>query len=349
MTQKGFHLPGEWEKQSGVLITWPHNQSDWANSLSEIEVLYINLSRAICQYEKLIIITHNHQLQDHIQSLLTLHEVNLDNVIFHLANTNDTWSRDYGPICLTQDTKVKLLDFQFNGWGEKYSSELDNKITSDLLRKQTIHANKSERINFVLEGGSIDSDGNGTVLTTSSCLLSKSRNPTYSQEDIDKFLQTTLNIKQVLWLNEGYLAGDDTDSHIDVLARFVNKNTIVYIKCENENDEHYSSSLAMENQLKTFRNCEGKPYKLIPLPFTEAKYDKENRRLAASYANFLIINGAVLVPTYKDSNDEIALKIIQNLFVDRTIIDVPFEAAIEQNGSLHCLTMQLPDGVLNIQ
>jgi len=346
MTQKGFHLPGEWEKQSGVIITWPHSQSDWADSLPEIEALYINLSRAICQYEKLIIITYDHQLQQHIQSQLTFHEVNLDNVIFHIANTNDTWTRDYGPICLTQDSKVKLLDFRFNGWGEKYSSELDNKITLHLLLKQTIRAVESKRIDFVLEGGSIESDGNGTLLTTSSCLLSNKRNPSYTQEDIEQFLQTTLNLKQVLWLNEGYLSGDDTDSHIDVLARFVDANTIVYIKCEDENDEHYASSKAMENQLKSFCNCEGDPYQLIPLPFPEAKYDAENRRLAASYANFLIINDAVLVPTYHDPNDKIAIKILQTFFTDREIIGIPFEAAIQQNGSLHCLTMQLPTGVL---
>jgi len=348
MTQRGFHLPAEWEKQSAILITWPHKKSDWADTLSEIESLYINLSRAICQYEKLIVISYNHPHQKHIQSLLTFNGVNLDNVIYHNAYTNDTWTRDYGPICLTEGDNVKLLDFQFNGWGGKYTSHLDNKVTSGLLIKQTIRSDKTSHIDFVLEGGSIDCDGNGTLLTTSSCLLSNSRNPKYSKEEINNFLQSTLSIKKVLWLNEGYLAGDDTDCHIDVLARFANKNTIVYMKCEDENDEHYASSQAMENQLKTFCNYEGKPYLLTPLPFPKAKYDKENRRLAASYANFLIINNAVLVPTYNDSNDDIALNIMRNLFVDRKVIGISCEAALEQNGSLHCLTMQLPAGIINV-
>jgi len=347
MAEKGFNLPGEWEKQSGVLITWPHKQSDWIESLSEIEAFYINLSKAICQYEKLVIITYDYQLKDHIQSLFEIHKVNLDNTIFHIAKTNDTWTRDYGPICLTQDSKSHLLDFKFNGWGEKYSSSLDNNITSDLLLKQTLQTYESKQIDFVLEGGSIESDGNGTLLTTSSCLLSNNRNPIYTQKDIDTFLQTTLGVKQVLWLNEGYLSGDDTDSHIDVLARFADSNTILYIKCENKNDEHYASSKAMESQLKTFCNYEGKPYQLIALPFPEAKYDEENRRLAASYANFLIINSAVLMPTYNDPNDEIAIQILQNTFKDREVIGIPSIAAIKQNGSLHCLTMHLPVGIIN--
>lgn len=340
-------LPGEWENQAGVLITWPHNESDWADSLSEIETLYLDLSKAICPYEKLIIIVFDHKLQEHVQTLLTLNQISLDNIIFHIAKTNDTWTRDYGPICLTRDTNVRLLDFQFNGWGNKYISSLDNKISSNLLLKQTIKADESKQIDFVLEGGSIESDGNGTLLTTSSCLLSKTRNPSYSLNDIEHLLQSTLGVKQVLWLNEAYLAGDDTDSHIDVLARFVDSNTLVYIKCDDVNDEHYASSLAMENQLKTFCNCEGKPYNIIPLPFPNAKYDEEKRRLAASYANFLIINGAVLVPTYDDPKDDIAIKILQKCFKDREVIGIPFQAAIQQNGSLHCLTMQLPAGTIS--
>jgi len=347
MLNNGFSLPGEWENQSAVLITWPHNHSDWAESLSEIESFYIELSSAITQYEKMIIISYDLQLQERIESLLVKNNIPLEQVIFHIAKTNDTWTRDYGPIYLTRNSKILLLDFQFNGWGDKYVAVMDNKITSDLLIKQTIQTHESRKIDFVLEGGSIESDGNGSLLTTSSCLLSRKRNPTFNQEDINSFLQTTLGVKQVLWLSQGYLAGDDTDSHIDVLARFVGNNTIVYIKCEDKTDEHFTSSKAMEDELKTFRNCENEPYNLVPLPFPRPKFDRDNRRLAASYANFLIINGAILVPTYNDPSDDLALKVLQSCFKDRDIIGIPCSATIEQNGSLHCLTMQLPAGILD--
>ncbi len=341
-----FTLPGEWENQSGVLITWPHTHSDWSGNLAAIETLYIQLSREICLREKLLIITYDLALKKHIESLLKHHQLNLSNLHFFIGKTNDTWTRDYGPICLTQDDQVQLLNFQFNGWGGKYNANLDNDITHQLLAEKKFRPNEITNHDFVLEGGSIESDGAGTVLTTSSCLLSKFRNRLYSKEQIHTTLQNTLSVKNVLWLDHGYLAGDDTDSHIDVLARFTDDNTLVYIKQNDPNDEHFRDFQAMEAQLQSFRNANGNAYQLIPLPFPSAKYDEDGRRLSASYANFLIINQAVLVPTYDDVQDKIALNILQQQFKNRDIIGIPCNTAIQQNGSLHCLTMQLPAGVL---
>jgi len=345
-----FSLPAEWEKQSGVLITWPHNHSDWADNLSEIEATYIQLSAAISKFQKLLVIVYDLTLQTHIKSILSNHPINMGNIVFHIFKTDDTWTRDYGPIYLTDNqqgkTITRLLDFTFNGWGNKFSAILDNQLNVNLLDNKVINADESATFDFILEGGSIESDGNETVLTTSSCLLSNERNISYNQDYITLFLQRTLSVKQVLWLDEGYLAGDDTDSHIDVLARFIDSNTIVYVKCEDEADEHYASSLAMEAQLKTFKNISGQPYNLVSLPFPNPKYNANKRRLPASYTNFLMINGAVLVPTYDDPNDELALKILKNCIKDREIIGIPFSSAIQENGSLHCLTMQLPFGVL---
>ncbi len=339
-------MPGEWENQSGVLITWPHVHSDWSGNLAAIETLYIQLSREICLREKLLVIAYDLALKKHIESLFKHHQLNLSNLHFFIAKTNDTWTRDYGPICLTQDDQVHLLDFQFNGWGGKYNASLDNHITHQLLVEKKLKPSEVRIHDFILEGGSIESDGAGTVLTTSSCLLSKSRNELYSKKQIHLMLQNTLSAKNVLWLDHGYLAGDDTDSHIDVLARFTDENTIVHIKQNDPNDEHFSDSQAMETQLKSFRNVNGNAYHLVSLPFPAAKYDEDGRRLPASYANFLIINQAVLVPTYDDAQDRIALNILQQQFKNRDIIGIPFNAAIQQNGSLHCLTMQLPAGVL---
>lgn len=341
-----FTLPAEWEKQSGVLITWPHEHSDWSGNLVSIENLYIDLSKAISQHEKLLIIAYDDALKDHIEHLLSKHHIALFQVIITIEKTNDTWTRDYGPISLSANGDNRLLDFQFNGWGNKYPANLDNQLTQRLLQKQILLPLASQKQHFTLEGGSIESDGAGTLLTTTSCLLESARNPTLSKHDIECLLIKKLGMKKVLWLNHGYLAGDDTDSHIDVLARFTDKQTIVYVKCNDPEDEHYDSSCLMEAELTAFTNAQDEPYRLISLPFPNAIYDEDNRRLPASYANFLIINNAVLVPTYDDAQDEITLSILQQCFQDRKIIAIPFNAAIQQNGSLHCLTMQLPEGLL---
>jgi agmatine/peptidylarginine deiminase len=238
-----------------------------------------------------------------------------------------------------------VLDFQFNGWGLKFASDKDNLITERLHRGGHLFGELRNCRNFTFEGGSIESDGEGTLLTTSECLLSPNRNATMSRNDIEKYLLDTLGARQLLWLDYGYLAGDDTDSHIDTLARLCPNNTILYVKCDDEADEHYEALRLMEEQLKTFRTLNGEPYRLIALPMARPAFE-DDERIPATYANYLVMNGAVLVPIYGTDLDAIALEQVGKAFPDREIVGVDCQALIRQHGSLHCVTMQYPSIVL---
>lgn len=343
-----YRLPAEWEPQSGVLITWPHQFSDWAASLSAIETFFVSLADAILKREKLLIVAYDMAHKNHIETLLKNNGVMSDKLVIFMAETNDTWTRDYGPIILadSQDN-LKLMDFTFNAWGDKFVADKDNLISATLLENGVIHSNASEIFEFVLEGGSLDSDGQGTLLTTKQCLLNKNRNPQMSEAEIAEFIQAKLNVSRILWLSEGLIVGDDTDSHIDMLARFTDPDTIVYASCENPGDAHYEPLIKMKQQLESFKKANGKPYTLKALPIPSPVLDDEGDRLPASYANFLIINEAVLLPIYDDKNDEIAIEVMQSCFPNREIIPINARPAITQGGSLHCLTMQLFRGVLN--
>lgn len=329
-----MRMVAEWEQQSFVQLVFPHEQTDWASYLQEAIDTFVLIAKTIQKYQKCLIIAKN---LTYVKSLFT----NKKNLLFVKLNNNDTWSRDFGGITVEENGKLKILDFTFNGWGKKYPANLDNKITQQLKLKGIFKGYEHQTIPFVLEGGAIESDGKGVVLTTSLCLLEKNRNPHLTQQTIEKQLSCFLGTKKILWLDYGALEGDDTDSHIDTLARFVSDDTIVYQSCDDRDDIHFDELQKMENQLKTFINLEGKKYKLIALPWIEAKYDRQER-LPATYANFLIINGAVLVPTYRDKNDKIALQIFKKLFPKRDIIDINCSTLIRQHGSLHCVTMQYP-------
>ena len=226
----------------------------------------------------------------------------------------------------------------------KFASDKDNLITERLYRGGHLFGELRNCRNFVFEGGSIESDGEGTLLTTSECLLSPNRNATMSRDDIEKYLLETLGAKQMLWLEHGYLAGDDTDSHIDTLARLCPNNTILYVKCDDEGDEHYEALHAMEQQLKTFRTLSGEPYRLIALPMARPAFE-DDERIPATYANYLVINGAVLVPTYDTYLDDVALAQVAKAFPDREIVGIDCQALIRQHGSLHCVTMQYPSNL----
>lgn len=261
--------------------------------------------------------------------------------------TNDTWARDHGAITLIGAEGPILLDFKFNGWGLKFASDKDNLITRRLVEAEALHGTYENRLGFVLEGGSIESDGRGTLLTTSECLLSPNRNGQMTQAEIEDYLRRTFHVQQVLWLDHGYLAGDDTDSHIDTLARLCPDDTIVYVQCTDEQDEHYDALHQMEEQLKTFRTLAGKPYRLLPLPMADAVVE-DGERLPATYANFLVVNGAVLYPTYaQPDNDRRAAEVLSQAFPGYEIVGIDCRALICQHGSLHCVTMQYPVGVLD--
>ena len=332
-------MPAEWEKQQCVLISFPHEETDWYNPHNKADLQsslspFIRIAQAIAYKEAVYIICKD---KNKISSMFC----STRNMTFIEIATNDTWIRDYGYLSIKEDGEKKLLDFTFDGWGRKFEASLDNSVNTALHKKGYMGTTSLESIDFVLEGGSIESDGEGTILTTSTCLCHPNRNGGLSKNDVEIKLKEILGAQRILWLDHGYLAGDDTDSHVDTLARFVNKTTITYLKCDNTEDEHYESLKKMETQLQSFKTKESRPYTLIPLPMTNAIYDDEKKRLPATYANFLITNGALIYPTYSDKNDKVVHAVFVELFPDKEIIPINCLKLIEQGGSLHCSTMQV--------
>jgi len=332
-------MPAEWERQQCVLMSFPHEETDWHNAENEADLKaalspFIRIAQAIAYGEAVYIICKD---KTKIASMFC----STRNLTFIEIPTNDTWIRDYGYISIKDEGENRLLDFEFDGWGGKFEAVLDNAVNQRLHQKGYMGVTALDKIDFVLEGGSIESDGGGTILTSTTCLCNPNRNGGLSKEEVETVLRKTLGAQRVLWLDHGYLAGDDTDSHIDTLARFVNKETIAYVKCEDSKDEHYEALQKMEAQLKTFTQENGKPYKLIALPMTDAVYSEEGEKLPATYANFLISNDALIYPTYSDKNDKNAGEIFKDLFPEKEIIPVNCLKLIEQGGSLHCSTMQI--------
>ena len=310
MNKQNRRMPAEWEPQSMVQLTWPHKDTDWAPILPEITAVYDNLAREIRKREQLLIVDD----------------------IPH----NDTWARDHGFITVEENGKKILLDFCFNGWGEKFPADLDNAINRHLYEQGLISGTYEDHLDFVLEGGSIESDGKGTIFTTSCCLMAPHRNQPLTQLEIEKLLMQYLGAERVVWINHGSLIGDDTDGHIDTLVRICPDDTLLYIG----DDEDHPDLVSMEDELKTFRTLDGHPYRLLRLPLPRPIYDDVDR-LPATYANYLVVNGAVLVPTYNQPDlDQEAMNIIQQAFPDREIIGIDCRAVIKQHGSLHCCTMQ---------
>ena len=334
-------LPAEWEEQAFIQLTWPHKETDWDYMLDEVEECYINIAREILSRERLIVVTPE---PEHVEQVLAKAGISSDNLTLVKIETNDTWARDHAFITtIDEDGNAILNDFCFNGWGMKFAANLDNQINKKLMKEDLLQGKYVSRLNFVLEGGSIESDSDGTLLTTAECLLSDNRNDNLSREEIEKYLKSAFHVEKVLWLENGFLEGDDTDSHIDTLARLCPDNTIVYVKCNDKDDIHYSALKAMEDELMQFTNCRGEHYRLLPLPFPDAVYDENDERLPATYANFLIMNGAVLCPVYnQEENDKEALKVLQSAFPDHEIIGIDCSPLIRQHGSLHCITMQYP-------
>lgn len=336
-------FPAEWYPQSAAQITWPDDRTDWKSDLREVVECYKIIAREISKRQKLIVVCRNRN-----ETELHLEEASGANIILIEAPLNDTWARDHGPIIMICEGKPVLLDFKFNGWGLKYPANFDNLITSSIHASGLLNAAVKYRnhLNFVLEGGSVESDGEGTLLTTSQCLLSPNRNGGFRKEEIEACLKKYLAIDRILWLQADPLAGDDTDGHIDTLARFCSPDSIAYVKCDDVNDEHYLSLKNMEEALKSFRTKSGEPYNLVPLPMADPLLDDRGSRLPATYANFLIVNGAVLVPFYGSRKDETALNALRTVFVDREAVGIDCRALVKQQGSLHCMAMQYPEGVV---
>ena len=326
MKTKNRRMPAEWEPQSAVQLTWPHEGTDWAPILSEITAVYEEMKREIEKREPVIIVDD----------------------IPH----NDTWARDHGFITVVENSPLKtqnsklntqnsqlntqhstlLLDFCFNGWGEKFPAELDNQINRQLFDRGVVKGTYEPHLDFVLEGGSIESDGKGTVFTTTCCLMAPHRNQPLTQQQIEERLKEWLGAERIVWLQHGSLIGDDTDGHIDTLVRICPNDTLLYTG----GDEDHPDLCLMEQELKALRTLEDKPYRLLKLPLPRPIYDGEDR-LPATYANYLVINGAVLVPTYAQPDlDAEAMHTIGQAFPDREIVGIDCRAVIKQHGSLHC-------------
>ena len=300
----------EWEHQSMVQLTWPHEGTDWAPILDEITAIYENMASEIRKREPLLIVDS----------------------IPH----NDTWARDHGFITVEEDSVLFLLDFKFNGWGEKFEAALDNEINKHLYEQGLVKGTYEDHLDFVLEGGSIESDGKGTVFTTECCLMAPHLNQPLTKEEIEERLKEWLGAERIVWLQHGSLIGDDTDGHIDTLVRICPNDTLLYTG----GDKDHPDLAEMEKELQDLQTLDGKPYRLLKLPLPRPIYD-DGDRLPATYANYLIVNGAVLVPTYKQPDlDQEAMDVIQQAFPDREIVGIDCCAVIKQHGSLHCCTMQ---------
>lgn len=333
-------MRAEWEKQKAVLFAFPHQWSDWQPYLSEARENFIEIIKQVLRFESVILIHHPNDLEGkQIIEEVFGEQIKEGRLKVYAIPCNDTWARDFGAINLLEDKENVLLDFGFNGWGLKFASNWDNQINS-ALKELGEFSDELRVMDMILEGGSIESDGKGVILTNTQCLLEKNRNPHLNQEQIESKLKEHLGAKKILWLSHGYLAGDDTDSHIDTLARFISPAQIAYVGCDDEDDEHYVELKAMEQELKNLKDINGEPYELIKLPFVRAIFD-EGERLPATYANFLFVNHALLVPTYGDSNDYLALQILQNALPHLEVIGVDCQTLIRQHGSLHCVSMQI--------
>ncbi len=339
-----FRLPAEWEPQSAILIAWPHAETDWAERLGEVEETYVALVAAITRFQPVVICVADDDLQIYAEARLRSARVDMEKVRFVPAEYDDTWLRDSGPITLRDGQRYKLLDFRFTGWGGKFEASRDDRLVGELSGLNVFHNYFVQSIDFALEGGAIDTDGEGTLLTTWQCL--HERHPDSSREQLTARLAGWLKQERVLWLDHGYLEGDDTDAHVDTLARFAPGDAIVFQACDDPHDSHHAELNAMADDIAALRTRDGQPYRLFPLPWAQPIHDGD-RRLAASYANYLIVNGAVLMPAYGDAADARAAAVLAEAYPDREIVQVPCRALIWQNGSLHCITMQLPEGLLS--
>ena len=344
MEDNKYTMPAEWARQWGVQLTWPHAGTDWLPTLDDITATYVSMAIEIAKRERLIIVapTPDDALKAIKEEAGDDAEL-LGNITTMTCKTDDTWARDHGFISLTNGMGGRrLLDFCFNGWGKKFAADNDNAINRQQHESGIIDGEYESHLDFVLEGGSIESDGEGTVFTTTGCLTAPHRNQPMSKAEIEQTLTRTLRAKRIVWIDHGELTGDDTDGHIDTLVRIAPNDTLLHVGCDDANDEQYAELRLMEDQLKALRTADGRPYRLLKLPMPHPiMHDGE--RLPATYANFLVVNGAVLCPTYgQEDNDRKAMQTIATAFPDREMVGIDCRSVIVQHGSLHCCTMQIP-------
>lgn len=335
-------FPAEWDRDAAIMIAWPHENTDWAYMLDEVTECYTNLVKAFVSKKLRVIIV----APDSEYVKTKLKGIDSSDIIFYEVDTNDTWTRDYGPITIEQDGVLKVVDFKFNGWGLKFAACHDNLVTGCMCKSKLITAPRENRLGFVLEGGSVESDGAGTILTTARCLESPNRNGDLTREQIEENLRDWLGANNILWLEHGVLEGDDTDSHIDTLARLAPGNTIIYTGCYDANDSHAAELNAMKQELMKFRTSDGNRFNLAELPLPSPVFDSEGERLPATYANYLVTPHTVFMPTYNQPLNDMTAKGVLEAVFEREVITVDCTALIKQHGSLHCATMQISNEAL---
>jgi agmatine/peptidylarginine deiminase len=311
--------------------------------LGAVEPVYDALVSAIAAREGVILLCADGTHEAAVRARLARCGTDLSRVATYSVPTDDTWTRDYGPITVLVDGEPLLLDFVFDGWGGKFEASDDDATTRRLHGLGAFGPTPLATVSLTLEGGSIESDGAGTLLATWRCLASRNAPP--GREGAEAWLGELLGADRVLWLHHGGLEGDDTDGHVDTLARFCDPSTIAYVRCDDPGDTHHAELAAMEAELRAFRTPAGTPYRLVPLPWPRPKHDDNDHRLPATYANFLVVNGAVLLPVYDDPADEPAIESVRAAFPGREVVPIPALPLIAQHGSVHCVTMQVPRGV----
>ncbi len=335
----------EWEDCKGILLALPEPHTDWNYMLDDARKQYLRLVKAFTSkgYPCIILTADRGGAENLFKDL------DQSKLILLQVEYNDTWTRDYGPLTVLRNGRWRALDFGFNGWGLKFAADKDN-LANLYLNDRFVYDSgvyRNER-DFELEGGSVDTDGRGTVLTTTRCLCSPNRNGGKSKAELNEILKQRLGASHVLWLDYGSLAGDDTDSHIDTLCRMAPGDTILFTGCRDMDDPHFEELLKMRAQLTMFRTQEGAPYNLVELPLPSAIYDEEGERLPASYANYLVTPDTIFMPVYNQpENDTLACNTVKIAFPDHDVVPVECLQLIRQHGSLHCATMQIPENVFN--
>lgn len=349
MSRPSRVLPAEWSPQSGVMMAWPHGETEWAHILEDIRSCVTNIAAAVTRDSTLLLVVDGRfDDADRVRARLQAAGIPADRLRLALAPLDDTWARDFGPVTVLEEGAPRLLDFGFNGWGLKFRAADDNRVSERLHEAGVFGATPREVAGLWAEGGALESDGAGTLLVRSASLVGPNRNPGWTRADYEAAFARLLGVRHVAWLERGALIGDDTDAHIDTLARLAPDNTIVYQACDDAQDEHFDELRAMAADLAALQSADGRPFRLLPLPWPGRHVAPDGGyRLPATYANFLVTNTQVLLPVYGRSDADVrAAEVVGEAFPWRTVVPIDCRAAIRQHGSLHCLTMQLPKGVL---
>lgn len=334
---EGFRFPAEWEEHEATWLTWPYKDDSFPGILDSIYPAYMQFIKAITSGEKLRINVPDEIEKDKLLGLADMYDVDLDMIEVFMHPSNDVWCRDHGPAFLVKDNKKMIVSWEFNAWGDKYPADLDNQIPEKIAKFYKLPLVKP---GIVMEGGSVDFNGKGTVLTTSACLLNKNRNPHLSKQQIEEYLHNFYCVDQVLWLGDG-IAGDDTDGHVDDITRFINEDTVVTVVESKKKDANYKILQDNLAELRKMRLLNGKQLNIVELPMPDPVVYK-GTRLPASYANFYFTNTAVVMPTFGCDNDEVAIDILSEVITDRPVIGIDSTEIVWGLGSFHCLSQQEP-------